>query len=198
MLRSMIDDGLVEKTAELRFITNGTQHDSEILTLLSEFPRVDVGVSIDAVGPLHVYTRGSNVSWDECRRSWQILRSLPNISRFRICNTLYAYNVFDIKNLRRWVASEFGDETPMADAILHKPEYLRADILSESLLVAARQMLDADDPLEQFLRRCIDTPLWTPDAVHKARARFMEFTARLDAIRGESLAALVPQLSSMF
>jgi len=192
LLGDMIRHGLHEKTAELRIITNGTVHDDQLMSMLGEFPRIDMAISVDATGKLHEYTRGSNISWDDCRRSWSRLRGLPNLSRMRISNTIYAYTAFNLADLRVWVRSEFGADTSMADAMLHKPRYLHVNILPQHLRLQAADLLTTSDRMQAIISRDRDIG----DMV-KLHDQFRQYTLRLDRLRGENLVNLVPELAVM-
>lgn len=189
LLRTMVMNGLHWKTETLRIITNGTVIDDEMMSLLRAFDSIDLGISIDAVGELHAYTRGTGVPWDECRRRWAALCALPRVRKVRICNTIYAYNVFGMGRLADWVQSEFGDEVSMANAVLFRPSYLSVRMLPRSLRLRAANGLTEEHPAHAVLHGEDD-----PDA-ETNRLRFREFTHRLDLLRGESLLDLVPQLA---
>lgn len=191
LLRAMVSDGLHWKTETLRIITNGTVIDDETMSLLRAFDSIDLGISVDAVGELHEYTRGTGVTWDECRRRWAMLCALPRVRKVRICNTIYAYNVFGMGRLAEWVQSEFGDEVSMANAVLFRPSYLSVRMLPRQLRLRAANGLNEDHPAYAVLHGDDD-----PDA-ETHRSRFREFTRRLDLLRGESLLDLVPQLATV-
>jgi hypothetical protein len=201
----MIARGLHERTAELRIITNGTAYESALLDLLRQFPALDIGLSIDATGKLHEYTRGTSISWDDCRRSWERISQLPNLKKLRISNTIYAYTVWDLHNLRSWAAREFGNDCQLADAVLHKPRYMHLKILPQDMLDDAACLLDDTDKMAQYFRSPTEISdvsdssagdLATVLARH--RQRFVEFTKRLDQQRNEKLLELVPQLQRLF
>lgn len=196
LISSMIKLGLHLRTEELRIITNGTQHDDALLEMLRQFPSIDMGLSIDATGKLHEYTRGTNISWDQCRRSWSKIVNLPNIKRLRICNTIYAYNVFDLANLREWAYREFGNLKLMSDALLHTPRYLSIKILPIALrLDAANRLPTADEMISVISQE--PTEIEVVDNLQNLRRQFKIFTARMDKLRNENLLELVPELASL-
>ena len=201
LLSEMIAAGLHEKTKELRIISNGTQHDDHMLGMLAQFPAIDMALSIDATGRLHEYTRGTSMTWDQCRSMWDKLVRLPNIKKLRISNTIYAYTIFNLGELRDWVAGEFGD-IEMADALLHKPRYLHAKIIPSNLRQQAVNMLGPTDEMRHVLlsdptadefghKQSLD------DIIHDLRTQFKTFTRRMDALRSESCAEIVPQLADL-
>ena len=196
LLTAMIEKGIHLNTAELKFITNGTQHDMHLLDLLARFPAVNIGISIDATEAVYEYVRGSNLTWEECVEKWRRLRQLPNVTTLRLCNTIYAYNIFDLRRLRTWAMAELGADTQMADAILHRPSYMQVDVLPRPLLTVAAEMLAADDPIRPYIIRCINSEPHEDKTVD--RQRFVEFTRQLDAVRGESCAEVIPQLAPLF
>ena len=132
-------------------MTNGTQSDPRIIQLLSLFPAVNMSLSIDAVGRLHEYTRGTNLTWDQCRHSWQQLLTLSNIKTLRVSNTIYAYTVLALPELIHWVSAEFGSSVRMSHSMLYKPEFLRANLVSTELRLGVLQSLGHNHSLSQAL-----------------------------------------------
>jgi len=205
LLRAMIDERLQDRCAELRIITNGTACDADTMDLLRAFSRIDLAISVDAVGGLHEYTRGTSMTWDQCRASWQRLANLPNVGNLRLCNTVYIYTAFDQDNLRRWARSEFGEGIGMTDAILRHPMYLNIKIMPDHLRHRALEMT----PMDVGTRGVLGSEVTWSDIGHGGpegdmharladlRQRFIEYTRRLDALRGENLLDLVPDLADM-
>lgn len=191
LLREMVDRGLHDRTSELRIMTNGTVADPDIVSLLGEFGSINMAISIDGIGPLHNYTRGVSIPWDECRRRWGRLASMDNITTLRISNTIYAYNILGQADLVRWRDEEFGIDVPMADAVLHTPAYLGIGVLPADLRREAMSRLHESHPAAALLasEEGHDASL--------ARERFRVFTSRLDAIRGERLVDIVPELAPL-
>jgi hypothetical protein len=197
LISEMIRLGLHEHTAELRIITNGTQHDQTLLSMLEAFPAIDLALSIDATGLLHAYTRGTNLSWDECRRSWNQLAGLGNLKKLRISNTIYAYTLWDLAKLHSWARSEFGRETRMVDAPLHKPRYLHPMIVPQELREKAVQSLEDEVPMKSILADDYVQGELGPLSLSQLRDQFKAYTQRLDQLRGESLVDLVPELAEL-
>jgi len=202
LLKQMIALGLHERTEELRIITNGTQQDAELLSLLQQFPTLNIALSIDATGKLHEYVRGSNLSWDQCRRRWHDLTNLSNLKTLRVANTIYAYTIFDLGNLRTWIESEFGQGLDHADSLLHDPPYLRAKLVPQHMREIAASRLSSDDDMRDILQQTIsDTEFGTEfpieEEIEWLTLKFKQFTRRLDRLRGESLVELVPELAPM-
>jgi len=202
LISSMIELGLHEKCEELRIITNGTQQDPQLLDMLRDFPAIDLALSIDATGKLHEYTRGTTMTWDDCRRSWAVLTNLPNIKKLRISNTVYAYTLFDIHNLRAWAASEFNVPVLMADAMLHKPRYLHAKIVPHHLRAQAVAALDQSDELRQILLADptaseLGSNKTLEETLQDLGSKFKVFTQRMDQLRNESLLEIVPELADL-
>jgi len=191
LLSMMVERGLHRRTGQLRIMTNGTVADAELVSLLSRFDDINLAISIDAVGGLHCYTRGLNVPWDECLRRWDRLRRMPNVRGLRIANTIYAYNAFGMGRLAEWKDSELGTDVPMANAVLHRPDYLGLSVLTPGMRRAAMVDLPDDHPALPHLSRQED------GSEPRLRERFRLFTGRLDAIRGESLVDLVPELAPL-
>ena len=197
LISDMLKSKLHEKTAELRIITIGTQHDPDLLDMLAQFPAIDLALSIDATGRLHQYTRGTSMTWDDCRRSWNQLAALSNLKKLRISNTIYAYTLWDLANLRSWVSAEFGSHVKMADALLHKPRYLHPKIVPQPLRNSAVQLLSDTDHMKSILVGDVTYGELGTQTLEQLRDQFKAYTQRLDQLRGESLVDLVPELAEL-
>lgn len=217
LLSGMISRGLNERTSVLKVLTNGTVTDPEILEMLKAFPAVDISISVDATGRLHEYTRGTGVSWDECRRSWQRLAGLPNLNTLSIANTIYIYNIFDQLRLYEWANRDLGITRDMSHAMLTRPLYLNVKIMPDGLRERAVAMLD-DHPMRRKLDGVVGMltsgvddadvmPSWSRKQsvsaaevslrISRLRGKFRDFTNALDDLRGEYLLDLVPELAPM-
>jgi hypothetical protein len=156
---------------------------------------LDLQISIDAIGKLHEYTRGTSMSWDQCRHKWQSLTSRLRLQSVLILNTIYVYNAFDQGNLRRWARSEFGTNVRFCDVLLHGPRYLSLGILPDDILAAAADTMPDDLALKHRIAQGL--PRMDNKELGECRQRFSVFTGRLDQLRGEDIRQLVPKLSPM-
>ena len=195
LLSSMVSLGLDQRCASLKIITNGTAYSAEMLDLLAQFPSLDLEISIDATGKLHEYTRGTSMSWDQCRQKWAVLISTLQLQQVLILNTIYAYNAFEQGNLRRWAKAEFGTAVRLCDVLLHGPRYLSLNILPEDMLLQAADTMPDNMELKQKISQGL--PLLDHDELQVCRSQFAVFTKRLDQLRGEYLLDLVPELAPM-
>jgi len=199
LLTSMVRLKIHQRTTMVRIFTNGTQYDQKLLDVLAQFPALRLGISIDAVGRLHEYTRGTNVSWDECRRRWARLVQLPNIKNLKVSNTIYAYNLHDVGNLHRWARSEFGKDTWLSNSILNGPYQLKNTLLPQRWREAAADLIDhvEHDKLVDYLRRPIGPKEFGNRSLQEARDHFRIYTKRLDQLRGENLVDIVPHFAEL-
>jgi 4Fe-4S single cluster domain len=199
LLAGMVRLGIHQRTSWVRIFTNGTQYEQKLLDMLAQFPALNLAISIDAVGKLHEYTRGSNISWDDCRRRWNRLLELPNIKRLKVSNTIYAYNLHDVGNLHAWARSEFGPDVLIANSILHSPPMLRNTLLPQHWRTAAANSIDSEEfgGLVDYLHKPIGPEEFGNQSLQQVRDRFRIYTARLDQIRNESFRDLVPELAGM-
>jgi sulfatase maturation enzyme AslB (radical SAM superfamily) len=199
LLISMVQLGIHQRTTWVRIFTNGTQYDQKLLDVLAQFPALHLALSIDAVGKLHEYTRGSNVSWDECRRRWARLLELPNIKRLKVSNTIYAYNLHDVGNLHAWARSEFGKDVWIANAVLNGPYMLRNTLLPQQWRESAADLIDGVEfsELVSYLRKPIGPNDFGIRSIADVRNHFKLYTQRLDQIRGESILDIVPHLAEL-
>ena len=195
LLNSMVSLGLNRRCSVLKIITNGTAYSDEMLDLLDQFPMLDLQISIDATGKLHEYTRGTSMSWDQCRHKWQLLTSRLRLQSVLILNTIYVYNAFDQGNLRRWAQSEFGSSVRFCDVLLHGPRYLSLGILPDDILAAAADTMPDDLRLKHKIRQGM--PKLDHGELQEYKRQFAVYTKRLDRVRGENLVDLVTELAPM-
>lgn len=216
LLSAMIDRGLHERTEVLKVLTNGTVTDDVMLSLIGSFPAIDLGISVDAVGDLHSYTRGGP-PWEDCLRGWHRLAGLPNIRHLGIANTIYIYNVFDQVRLYEWANAEFGITKRMSNAVLAKPLYLNVKVMPDALRRLAVDSLSSHpmrgrlDGLVSVLEQDVTDedvlPRWSRKShtsigeisirLSRLRGKFRDFTNALDGMRGQRLLDLVPELHPM-
>jgi len=199
LLSSMIRLNIHQRTTLVRIFTNGTRYDQKLLDVLAQFPALYLAISIDAVGKLHEYTRGSNVSWDECRKRWDRLLKLPNIKRFKVSNTIYAYNLHDVGNLHAWARSEFGKDVWIANSVLNGPYMLRNTLLPQQWRESAAEQIDGQEfsELVDYLRKPICSEEFGNISLQEVRQHFKIYTTRLDQIRGENILNIVPHLAEL-
>lgn len=199
LLSRMVGLKIHERTTIVRIFTNGTQYDQKLLDVLAEFPAIRLAISIDAVGRLHEYTRGTSVSWDECRRRWARLVDLPNIKNLKISNTIYAYNLHDVGNLHSWARSEFGKDVWISNSILNGPYQLKNTLLPQAWREAAADLIDYGEhhKLVDYLRRPIGPNEFGKLSLQEAREHFKIYTQRLDQLRGENILDIVPHFAEL-
>ena len=217
LLRGMIDKKLVNKVKKIIIVTNGTVFDNDIISMLNEFPEVDLSISIDAVGKLHEYTRGTIITWDQCRESWSKLLTNLKYNKFWISNSVYIYTAFDQPNLINWVKQEFGENTVLSNITLFLPFYLNIKILLPDLVEQIIQS-NTDENIKNIFRNVFDlTPVKTyidldalkikhptlnedsyiEQYIKGQRQKFKGYTKHLDRIRNENILELLPDLSTM-
>ena len=210
LMRRMIEENIINKVKLLTVITNGTAYDPETLSLLKHFPKINLILSIDATEKLHEYTRGTSISWDDCRRSWNnlydnLINKSPD-NKFSINNVIYIYNSFNHQKLRDWVDVEFGKKTFMSNQTLYHPEYLGVNIMPHKLKKRAASITtntlvknifsNSPESVDHLKVNC-PAGVEFDNYLQSLRHRFKIFTKRLDTLRDENLLEIVPELSTM-
>lgn len=179
----------------------------DLAGIWSRFEVVRVGASLDGSGARGEYLR-KNISWEQVEKNRRILAETCPDVEFHLAPTLSAFNAFHLSDFHReWL--DRGWCTPegfYVNLLLEPPEY-RAQVLPRALRERAAAKMRAH---AESLR-----PLWT----HRdqpvgerwlAAADFMlaedredllpafkKRTAELDALRGESCAAVFPELADI-
>lgn len=149
--------------------TNGTTENKEFEELLKQF-KTKIHISLEATGKLYEYIRGgNNYSWE------QFLSNLPRFDKFDrviIAGTVMPYNVCHIQGVLDWNKKY----EIFFNNVVTTPEYLNPCILPDTILNGTGYTNDSSLDL----------------------SKFVEFTRKLDSIRGTSVLDVCPELSSIF
>lgn len=129
-----------EKAHELTlaYTTNGTQLKPAYLKPLEAFERVDVSVSIEAVGKLYQYIRGGRYGFEQAEKALSFFSQLEN-SHLYIQFTLCALNVFAVKDFWTWfeaIESRINIDKVNLGLVV-EPSYLNTAVLPQGLLKRA-------------------------------------------------------------
>ena len=198
-LRTLVDGGAAANI-DIVVNTNGTSIDEEWLELLGEFRSSVIAVSLEGVGPWNDYIRYPS-RFDDVLASIPRFRAVPR-ARVMVSSTFQAYNALSYAKLL-----ELCDEMALmlyAHPVV-APAYLAARVLPPAArAVAAARLRD------HFARRRSAVPQVATEALiptledggrawdRELAATFMRFTRNLDESRGQSLAALEPELMTFF
>lgn len=186
---------LAERVVKMRFMTNGSLYPKHLLPALKRFQSVSIRLSIDAVGDLYRYVRGSKLSFVEVAENIARLRAeLPN-AYFSIANTVTIQNVFGQADLARWARAT---DMSLSAKMLYRPSwldlrYLPADVASTA--VTALESYDGPNRAGLLARlgACSEA-----GRIESEMRQFVENTRRIDRSRGESCLDFIPQLKAVF
>lgn len=180
----------------LCFNTNGTIARPRWLPLAGGFKRLNLWISVDGTGAHFEYIRHP-ARWSKLVENLAGFRALPNAA-CSVSITVQAYNVLHLPDLFRYFDSI---HLPFGAASLRYPRYLQPTVLPPTVRRVAAERL------RRYARSCatdahrgvalgIASELEAAgDAIDHAALRELNlFTNDLDAARGQSLAALEPEL----
>lgn len=209
-LNELVSRGWTDKT--IFIITNGTVVDDEALALLRPFREVKIMVSIDSVGPAYSYMRGGQYTMEHLESQLdRIIKGLPENLALGTNGVYQILNCFSFSHLIEWwmnfcqsrgLQYGSGPKTFRAKAstlswpahymVSHMPDELKA--LAHTDLERAFQFASEDYTANL---RNMQAALNLPRDV-KHWQDFLSRTKALDAIRGQSVQEVVPELRPYF
>lgn len=184
--------------------TNGTLMPGNFSALAQEFKKVDLYVSVEAVGELYRYIRGGDrfsIDHLESRLKW--FREIPN------CNLIFAvtvsvYNILRLSEVWRWFNEIRGatDELNMTNIVV-RPNYLNFQILPENLrLIAIRDLENSEIPKgdagRSLLLNALRKEYFDPITQRTLIAKFLKFNDEVDQLRQTRLLDVLPELSFLY
>lgn len=186
------------KNIDLRFNTNLTRVDSEILNLIELFRSVDLTVSIDGTGKINDYIRFPS-NWDSIVSNLQELQTRFQGKKvtLKVNITVQIYNAFNIPKLINYMIQKFSI-TPSLNFLtdpghycIHSfPEDIKSELenhLRNEIPQSARPELVSS--VIHFLRQK-DTP--------SEFENFIRWTKFFDGRRGQDICTVVPELKRFF
>jgi organic radical activating enzyme len=176
-----------------------------VLELWNQFSNVCVGASLDDMGPRAEYMR-KGTDWSQIERNREnMMRISPNVD-FYISPTLSIMNARSLVNFHRdWVAKGFLTPSALNVNILQDPQWYRLDVLPAHYKKEIEQLyLDHIEWLRPVddLKRAItgfESAINFMNAndksnlLPKARSKFEQ----MDAIRGEDVFSVIPELKGI-
>lgn len=149
--------------------TNGTTENKEFEELLTQF-KTKIHISIEATGKLYEYIRGgSNYSWEQFESN---LSRFDKFDRVIFAGTVMPYNVCHIQEVLDWNSKY----EIFFNNVVTIPEYLNPRILPDSILNGTGYTNDNSLKLDTFV----------------------EFTRKLDSIRGTNVLDVCPEFIDLF
>ena len=192
-MRRLVDSGAA-RTINLSLATNATTIDDEWCELAGAFRSVTVAASIDGLDKVNAYIRPP-ARWQKVEHGLASLRRLSNAYLY-VNATVQVYNLFDIAPLAAW-CDEAGLD--FRTTLLEVPKFLSPGILPAIVRrEAARRLLEhaaQGGRSEASLKSLAHALVQGEDAGDSDLVRqFMMFTADLDAVHSQDVAATFPTL----
>lgn len=124
---------------ELRYHTNGTIYDKEVVDLWQHFKFVDVMISLDGHKHLNDYIRYP-ADWDTIERNLHLYDNTPSMIDVKLLCTVQALNIYYLPEFTEWLLEQNYKKISRKNldgtfhpGILHYPQYLCAKILPSHL-----------------------------------------------------------------
>ena len=178
--------------------TNGTYIGEKVVELLAKCKHVQYLISIDGVDELFNYIRYGDAKFDTVEKVISIVNQLPN-TIIAINNTAMNYNAFNLLEIRDWgieLSKKYNRMAPMVNFsnFVQSPIYLSMSTLTDE----ARQYLIkyyTDNSIDGEFKYVLNVLSndYSGDAIH---SRWVEYTEIMEAVRGNSITAIVPQLKN--
>jgi MoaA/NifB/PqqE/SkfB family radical SAM enzyme len=155
--------------------TNGTTENPEFEQLLTQF-KTKIHISIEGTGKLYEYIRGGeNYTWD------QFLSNLPRFNKFDrviLAGTVMTYNVRHFGETIKYFIQNHPKYDVYFNNVVTTPEYLNPTLLPMSILHG--------------------TGYWHDASLSNQLPIFVEYTKRLDELRGTNILDVCPEFDSIF
>lgn len=211
----MCIDKDISKKIILEYNTNLTVLNDRVLSLWSHFLQVRVGASIDGMGDVLEYQRYP-AKWSIINENLKLLDNLGENIISWLAFTVTNYNVFHLADFIRWKLTESNfkkinssrKKPIITHHMCHSPHHLNIrslplemkDLVRErykELEVWAANSLDQDRFLA--LKSITFGILKYMDTCNYNKwDQFIEYTVKLDKIRGQDIKKVVPEYSSYF
>jgi organic radical activating enzyme len=178
---TFLEDENIINNVTLITNTNATFFPKKHIKYLSNFKRVNVGLSIDGYGLSNDYSRNGS-DFDKIKKNvnkWVDLSKKYNSIQLRIHCTLSAYTFESHSQLKKY-ASEMGIE--FCSFLLQNPKFLTLNALPEEYV---RQTKNSDTEL--YLKNYkFDLELFK---------KLKEFTKKTDKVQGKDIKDYIPNLA---
>lgn len=138
IIKKLVDLGY-SKNIEMRYHTNGTIWDQEVVDLWTNFKRVEVMISIDGYGIVNDYIRYP-ADWATIENNLRLYDNSPDMIDPKILCTVQALNIDHLPDFADWIMSQNykkiskrAQEGIFHPGILHYPAYLSPKVLPQKV-----------------------------------------------------------------
>jgi sulfatase maturation enzyme AslB (radical SAM superfamily) len=178
---------------ELRYHTNGTIYDREVVDLWTKFKSVDVMISIDGAKEINDYIRYP-ADWETIERNLHLYDQTPSTIGIKILCTVQALNIYYLPEFADWLLKQNYKKIskPILDGIfhtgvLHYPQYLCSKVLPSKLKIKVTEKIynyaaaNTDNPSIQRLKKMAD--FMNSEDWSFMLPQFEEYINKLDQLR---------------
>lgn len=222
LLQRCVDSGY-SKNILVEYNTNLTNVPTRAWNIWKHFGKIQIGISMDGVGPVNDYIRNPS-KFDALVKNIRKLDATDGQFNVWFAYTVQAYNIMHLPEFMKWVITEdfahIGKRLSkpiVTTHPLHNPSFLNIKILPP----AAKALVKIkNDEFYVWLDEYIITHNLSEElsAAYKEHSRkilegyyllmisedwsheipkFLEYTDKLDAMREESFASVLPELHAM-
>lgn len=176
----------------------------ELLETLDSFPKVNIRLSLDAIGEKNTYLRYPAI-WSDVVRSVENWWRMKDPSGLSFAITVSVYNFLEIFDILAWVRERNSGfvlqvaSDPEYMSVFHMKNSIKSDLKKELEIRKERFLRNLDKP-EQFkgaiqkLESLVDGSSFQG---HISANRFFEETRRLDLIRNQDFQSVFPELNQI-
>lgn len=194
---------LKEKTkgqASLSISTNGTFYDPIAFQSLSEFKKVDISVSIDAIGLANDYIRTGS-RWSQIEKNLKKFKShFPRI-HFVLAPTINIYNIYYLPELLEYFDQELKPEFTLKQKFNFQvyPEWQSLEAIPSQMKKAILEkfQLSSVSGETKDLLAAVATRLSQTEYRPQATKNFLRLNAIYDQIKNQKLQDYLPELNHL-
>ena len=224
-LEEIINRGYADKIL-IRYNTNGTLVDEDIINLWKKFKKVKVGVSIDDIKERNHYIRFP-ADWDTIERNFHILDNTPDNIHVSVATAIQILNIKTLPELVKWKINQNFSKVNLTNVsngiqagggiinmhLLYIPTFLSAQVLPEEDKQEVREKFEE---LKNWLWNNYrqDNDFWEVNPYGWKRWQavldfmdaqdqsyllpsFKEYISQLEAVRNTDFKSVFPHLSHL-
>ena len=192
ILKRLVESGH-SSHIELRYHTNGTIYDKEVVELWSKFKQVDVMISLDGHREINDYIRYP-ADWDTIERNLHLYDNTPDNITVKLLCTVQALNIYYLPEFAEWLLAQDYKKISRGNldgtfhpGILHNPFYLCAKALPSHVKEKVKVKLSnfiskyPDNATIQRMSKLID--FMNSEDMSHMHEETMEYLNKIDQLR---------------
>jgi sulfatase maturation enzyme AslB (radical SAM superfamily) len=194
----------------LMFNINCTTLTEEFLSYLKHFEFVLINASIDGLGEVNEYIRGSS-NWDLIDKNFERLLSVKGPVRVGVTPTIQIYNILNLDSLLGYIRDKSDQASRTVDLdflYVTDPAYLDIRILPDSIKEKAAERLEAfaatsskyvnkNPNLKNSLGSLLRALKINAGSRQDLLNDFADYTRSLDQFRNENFSRSLPELNQL-